>query len=183
MSIHKSHSKKDLFNFINEFKIPIHSHELLTKSQLILLLTDAMASGLFYINENNKYLVKTEKDMNDYLFTCNPKKLLTVKDKKQLIKDCRRINQYSTNSFCINNTTFDSQEEVEELVIACSEYGDIPSVRKMLKKYNSNISLKNIIKPKISSIIQKELNDKQIIKKQYFCNLIIKQGPFTIVFN
>ena len=72
--IHKSHSKKDLYSFIQVFKIPIYNKEF-TKKQLIKVLTDAIASGLFYIKDNNKYLISNEKELKDYIGTCNPKSL------------------------------------------------------------------------------------------------------------
>ena len=183
--IHKTHSKKDLYEVIKVFKIPIYNNTY-TKKQLIKVLKDAIASGLFYINDKdraNKYLITNEYDLKEYLNTCNPKKLLSVKDKKQLIQDCRRLNQYCLNNYIIDNTTFKSEQEVNELCEQCSKYGDIPSVRKMIKRFNNNPMVEKTVKPVISNIIQKELNDKKIIKQVHMCNLIIKQGPFNLSFD
>ena len=180
--IHKSHSKKDLYSFIQVFKIPIYNNEF-TKKQLIKVLTDAIASGLFHIKDNNKYLISNEKELKDYIGTCNPKKILSVKDKKQLILDCRKINQYCLNHYSIKNTTFTSEDEVITLVKECSKYGDIPSVRKMIKKINLNPMNTEHIKPIISKIKEKELNDNRLIKKVYMENLIVKEGNFILSFS
>ena len=62
--IHKTHSKKDLYEVIKVFKIPIYNNTY-TKKQLIKVLKDAIASGLFYINDTNKYLITNEYDLQE----------------------------------------------------------------------------------------------------------------------
>tara|TARA_R110000824_G_scaffold231517_1_gene419412 strand:+ start:17299 stop:17847 length:549 start_codon:yes stop_codon:yes gene_type:complete len=180
--IHKSHSKKELYEFIKEFKIPIIYRDNRTKNQLVKVLHEALDSNLFNIIDNNKYLINTDKDLMLYLSSCNHKKVLSVKDKKQLILDCRRINQYSKSQYSIVNTSFNTEEEVKELVIKCSKYGDVPSVRKMIRAYNCNPMVKKLIKPSISKIAMKEIEDKKLLKKVYMNNLTIKYGPFSLSF-
>lgn len=184
MIIHKSHSKKDLYDIIKVFHFPITDKHI-TKTDLVNLIKDTIHSNLFNIVDNNKYLIDNKEDLVYYLISVNPKKRLSVKDKKQLIMDCKRINQYSSNHFTIDNTTFKTEEEVKELINKCKEYGEIPTVRKMIKRYNENpmLSPADRVKVNVSKIVQKELDDNRIVKKVFMKNLKIIPGPHLITFN
>ena len=41
----------------------------------------------------------------------------------------------------------------------------------------------NLIKPSISKIAMKELEDNKLLKKVFMNNLIIKYGPFSLSFD
>lgn len=182
IKISKTHSKKDLFDIIDTFKIPIYLNNP-TKNILVKELEEAVAGELYNIIPDNKYLIKDKNEFISYLQNTNPRKILSVKDKKQVIQDCKRIKQYCLNNFCVVGTDFNNDKEVEELIISISKYGNIPSVRKSMKLYNSNPCIKNTIKPKLSKMVERELEIKKSLKQTTLNILIIKQGPFTIDFN
>ena len=61
INISKTHSKKDLYDLIEEFKIPVYLSNP-TKSQLINSLQDALAGELYKISPNNKFIIKDKKE-------------------------------------------------------------------------------------------------------------------------
>jgi len=182
IDISKTHSKKDLWDLIEEFKIPIYLSNP-TKSQLINTLREAVSGELYNIIPDNKYLITDKKEFLLYLKNTNPRKILSVKEKKKVINDCKRLKQFCLNSYCIIGTDFKTIEEIDQTIEEVKKYGDIPSVRKVIKLYNQNPCIKKIITPTISKIIQKELDLKRSLKQTTLNILIIKQGPFTISFD
>tara|TARA_R110000782_G_scaffold222882_1_gene309873 strand:- start:6550 stop:7101 length:552 start_codon:yes stop_codon:yes gene_type:complete len=182
INISKTHSKKDLYDLIEEFKIPVYLSNP-TKSQLINSLQDALAGELYKISPNNKFIIKDKKEFIKYLEDINPRKILSVKEKKKVIYDCKRLKQFCLNSYCIIGTEFINDKEVEDTINEVSKYGDIPSVRKVISLYNKNPCIKKHIKPIISKIIENELQAKRSLKQTTLNIMTIKQGPFTISFD
>ena len=115
MNISKTHSKKDLFELIEVFKIPISLNNP-TKFNLIKALQEAIAGELYKITPNNKYLIKDKTEFIKYLTDTNPRKILSVKEKKQIIYNCKRLKQFCLNNYSIIGTDFCSDIEVEEMI-------------------------------------------------------------------
>ena len=182
INISKTHSKKDLSDMIDTFKIPIYLSNP-TKTQIINALQEAIAGELYKISPDNKYIIKDKKEFIKYLTDTNPRKILSVKEKKKVIYDCKRLKQFCLNSYSIIGTDYLNVKEVEDMINQVSKYGDIPSVRKVISLYNSNPCIKKQIKPTISKIVEKELELKKSLKQTTLNILIIKQGPFTVSFD
>ena len=180
--IHKSHSKKDLYDLITAFHFPILPG-VTTKELLLKSIMEALDSNLFMIPTNNKYLIEDKDELLLYLISVNPKKMLSVKDKKELIINCKRITHYCRNNYDLYKTEFKNTSEINNLVKECSLYGDIPSVRKMIRLYNLNPLVTGNIQPIISKIMKKELEDKKSLKYVSLYNLIITPGPHLISFD
>jgi len=66
-------------------------------------------------------------------------------------------------------------------------WGDLPSVRRACKYYNSSVYCKNNVNPIITEEIEEEMNMKKIIKKEYIYSLQIKhkpkENPFIVRFD
>lgn len=182
INISKTHSKKDLTDIIDTFKIPIYLSNP-TKLQLVKALQEAVSGELYNIDPKNKYLIQDKKEFVKYLTDTNPRKILSVKEKKKVIHDCKRIKQFCLNSYCIIGTDFNNEKEVEDTINEVSKYGDIPSVRKVIYLYNKNPCIKKFIKPNVSKIIQNELDLKRSLKQTQLNILVIKQGPITVTFD
>ena len=103
--IHKTFSKLDLKDIILDLNINIPYYDALNKYQLVKALNiymnndneyDFINSGMFK-NKNLEYLQL-------YLSLPNPNKLLSVKEKNNILKLCKEIIHYCNTGFCIENT-------------------------------------------------------------------------------
>jgi hypothetical protein len=182
--INKTHSKKDMINMIQLFKIPIDIQDK-NKLEISNSLYDFLISDIDIVDipNDNNYMVSNKDGIYDYLKTINPKKILNVRDKANVISLCKKINQYNNNNYDISKSQYNNIDDIIKDVSHCSKYGDIPSVRKMIKKYNLNPELKEKINPIISATCRYELNKNKIYKQVFINSLKIKEGKFKIVFD
>ena len=93
-SIDKSHSKTDLVDLINTINVPIifsHNHN---KKDIQDLLVNLFKEKKDLSFEPNVYKISTLKDLQIYISNPNPKKVLSVKDKSNVMRICREICKY-----------------------------------------------------------------------------------------
>ena len=98
MFIHKTHSKKDLSNIIKIFNININEPDKLKKKDLIKELIIQFSFIDEIEPELDYYMFYNLVDLKTYLYNCNPKKLLSIKEKNHVILTCKRIQQYINNN-------------------------------------------------------------------------------------
>ena len=183
MFIHKSHSKKDLNNIIETFKINIENPKQYKKKELLRLLTKELDEMDEIEPETKYYLFYNIIELKDYLSQCNPKKLLSIKEKSEIILHCKEIQQYIRNGFQIDYSIFDSEDEIHKLCKYIQPYGDIPSVRKALWKLQKHPMNKFNYEPKISKQTQAELDRRELLKCKYPKKLTISSGKFLVTFD
>ena len=122
-------------------------------------------------------------DLKTFLFNCNPKKLLSIKEKNNVILSCKRIQQYIFNNYIINNSSFKDMDELHELAKYIEPYGDIPSVRRACKGLNNHQENIFNLNPTISKQTARELEKKLEYKKTYQNTLEVKYGKYFIIFD
>jgi hypothetical protein len=183
MFIHKSHSKKDLNNIIETFKINIPNNREYKKKELLKLLTKELDVMDEIEPETKYYLFYNIIELKDYLSSCNPKKLLSIKEKSEIIMHCKEIQQYIKNGFHLEYSIFESDEEIDKLCRYIQPYGDIPSVRKALWKLKKHPLNKFKYEPKISKQTQAELDRRELLKCKYPKQLTHTTGKFFISFD
>lgn len=182
MLIHKTHSKKDLCNIIKTFNINIPDPNLHKKKQLLTLLKKEILLIEEIEPELDVYMFYNLVDLKNYLSSCNPKKVLSIKEKNHVILSCKRLQQFIYNNYSLDRSTFNSIEEIEELARYIEPYGDIPSVRRACKGLNNSNHDFNL-NPKISKQTLRELEKRELYKKKFPQKLEIKTGSFTINFD
>ena len=183
MFIHKSHSKKDLNNIIDTFKINIPNAKQYKKKELLRLLTKELDEMEEIEPDTKYYLFYNIIELKDYLSSCNPKKLLSIKDKADIILHCKELQQYIKNGYNIEYSVFDSEDDIHKLCKYIQPYGDIPSVRKALWKLNQHPCNKYNYEPTISKQTQAELDRRALLKVKYPKQLTINSGKFFISFD
>lgn len=181
--IHKSHSKKELCDIIKTFEIDIDQPETMKKTQLVGRLTSELQIMDTIKPELDRYVFYNFIDMKEFLTHCNPKKRLTIKQKNDVILDCRKIQQYIKSGYVVNGSCFGSLEEIYELAQSLLHAGDIPSVRRMCRDLNKDpINMERLV-PIISRQTKRELEIRANLKKTYCQQLEIKSGTFTLLFS
>ena len=183
MFIHKSHSKKDLNNIIETFNINIENPRQYKKKELLRIFTKELNEMDEIEPETKYYLFFNIIELKDYLSSCNPKKLLSIKEKSEIILHCKEIQQYIRNGYDIDCSVFDEEDDVHKLCKYIQPYGDIPSVRKALWKLQKHpLNIYNY-EPIISKQTQAELDRRDKIKNKYPSHLTLKTGKFFIHFD
>ena len=182
--IHKSFSKQDLKDIITEFGLDIENYTAYNKYQLSVLIRD-------YLNKENDVNagdnrlydnIESKEDLIHMLEKPNPHKLLTVKDKVKVMAFCKEVIHYCNAGYVVENSDFNSLEEIQIQMKDIERYGDIPSVRRSCRLMNSNPHSQEKYTPDISHKVKLELDLKRKKKIKRFNCLIRKEGYFTLSF-
>ncbi len=183
MSIHKTWSKADLRYIISDLKINIHDQAVLNKDDLKLKIINYIDNDEPIDFENSEIFKDKDKQfLIQYLFNKNENKKLTVKEKNDILKLAKYIIHYCKNGFNIENSNFNSIDEIKLYMEELKEHGDIPSVRKACHLLKHDNKIKEIYIPVISHKVQKELRLKKEEKsKLKVKNIItIEYGSFWL---
>ena len=183
--IHKSFSKKDLLKVIQEFDITIGVDESYTKSTVANTLWGILTKlDFLYIPPDNNYLVKDLIGLRCLLKHPNPRKPFSVKDRDRYTMVAKKINHYCENNFDIKESVYTNIKQVYNDADEISQYGDIPIIRKTLRKLMYDPQKLYTIKPRISPHIQHDMKMKQMLcKKSKFYKCEVKTGSFIITFD
>ena len=183
--IHKSHSKKNLLDYMKELKICIgvsiknNKYEVATTFWEMLSKTDYLL-----IDPDNSLQIKDINELRKFLITSNPKKTISIKEKNEEILRAKKIIHYCDNNYNISNSLFTSRRILYEEAKLNSIHGDIPIIRKANKKLMKDPFKLYTIQPKISPLVQRDLNIKKALNvksSNYECQ--IKFGSFIIDFD
>jgi len=167
MTWHKSHTRKDLLDIIKLFKLPIEDAEDYNKKILSEKLFHVLYNEIDFIEPDDDYYgIQNLHDLKEYLIKPNQKKILSVKDKNEIMKMSKLIIQYCKVGYCTELSYFNTMDEIYTESRRLSQFGDIPSVRRMCQMLNKNPHSKEMVIPVVSKKIQKDLEIKQINSKK-----------------
>jgi len=175
MLIEKSHSKTDLIDLINELDLPIvHSHQ--DNKSDIQAKFKACMNKQFDIKDNF-YNIKNKEQLIFYLENKNPKKILTIKEKQNVMMICKKIIQYCKSNFDLTITDYNNQQELIDDMDFIKQFGDIPSVRRCCRLINQDPKMGGLnFKPLISPQVQKDIDQKKKTKKVTSYKLTIRRS-------
>ncbi len=173
MSIHKSHSKKDLLNIIHTFHFDIGDTGKLKKKDIVERLQHYLLVNDEIEPELEIYMFYNIIELKQYLSNCNPKKILTIKEKNNVINTCKKIKNYCYNNYELSVSLYNDYDEILNDAKYIEPYGDIPSVRKACNLLNKDNNYKFNLSPKMSKQTIKELENKKIMK-QIKCPISLK---------
>lgn len=181
MIIHKSHSKLELVKIILELNIKIKNPRQYKKINLSALLIDQLDT-IDNIKASIHLPFNNIIDLKHYLINVNPNKILTIKEKNDIIHKCKQIKHYCRNGFNINISEYKDDEELMKDIQLVKRHGSIPSCRKAIKEYNMN-PVKDDIDIYIPPHILKELEIKNRLKERKGQRLEHRMGKFIIGFD
>lgn len=181
MFIHKSHSKKDLINIIKKLDINIPNPQKYKKVEISALLDNKLDS-IDNVDPCEELCIFNIIDLKLFLKNCNPKKLLTIKERNNIILICKRIKHYCINRFNIEVTDYEDMNDLYNEAVYINGYGDIPSVRKTIKILMNDPKKLYDLKPIISPIIKRELERKLLYKKVISYKLKVNYGKYYVDF-
>lgn len=187
MIIHKSHSKNDLIDLINDIELKVvFSHQDNKKSIQDKLLEYILKEKLD-INKNY-YNIENKDGLIKFLQYKNPKKILNIKEKKNLMNICKHIIGYCKNEYDLEYSKYKNIKDLQDDMDYIKQFGDIPSVRRACRLMNKDPKFKDIkFNPLISPQLKKELDEKIVVKKTNMIALKIRKStpddPIIIHFN
>ena len=182
-SIDKSHSKADLINIINSVGAPIvFSHEC-NKKTIQDKLSELFKENKNLIFDDNVYNIGSLTELRIYISNPNPKKTISVKEKQTIMSVCKEIIKYCKNKYLIEKSNYKTSKDLHDDMMWISQYGDLPSVRRVCKLMNSNIQRSQEWIPVISPQVKKILDDKEKSKKTPSFGIKVATGDFKLVFD
>ena len=161
LKIHNTFNKNDFIHYIEQNRIDICSYYELSKIELRNKLDELLT------NECYLHFRKKTHCLNIVL-------------KNEILLKCKKINSLILGGFNYNNSFYNDIDQVINDAIHISEFADLSTVRKTIKKINPFLIHK--IEPIISELKLKEINDRQKIKTQAIPNLQVKKGKVLVYF-
>lgn len=181
--INKTFSKGDMIEIIRAFNIDIPNFNTMDKSTLSMKLWAELCSLEYIPPENELFNISDIEELKMYVMDKNPNKLLSIKDKNKIMKFCKEVIVYCNNGYNTDMSVFNDFTEIYLQLKDIAIYGDIPSVRRAIRLFNSDPQIKEKIVPIISNRVKKELQLKKKHKVKTYYGLIYKKGNFIVSFD
>jgi hypothetical protein len=184
--IHKSHSKNDLIDIINDLGLPVvFSHQdnkknIQDKIKISMKEDFKIKKNYFNIDDKDQLIVYLEKQ--------NPRKTLTTKEKNDVMSISKFIINYCKSGYDIDCCKYNELQSIIDDMDYIKQFGDIPSVRRCCKLLKDDAKLQGMIfKPYISPQVQRTLDDKKTSKSVSLYKIKIRRAteedPIIVYFD
>ena len=180
--IHPSHSRKDLIQVCDVFNIEILDVHDLSKMSLVTTLSQILEKIDYIEPENDYYFINTIEDLKRYLTEPNQAKNLSITEKERLITISRDIISYCKNSYTLH-PYFKTKEHLIAQAKVIQPHCDISTCRRALNMLKEDRSCKEKIIPVLSNRVKKQLEKKEMVKKDSAGGLKVRSGNFKISFD
>ena len=182
LKIHNTHSRKELFDIISIFQLPIPNKNDFNKAQIQMRIIECLDYFENINPETEYFFIDTKEELIDYLACPNPNKILTIKEKDDVMSRAKKIINYSRNNYFLMPSSYMSFDAVYNDAVKISKYGAIPSVRKAIDLLNKDTKLAYPIELKIPKRVKNQIKKKKTLKQSNI-PLYIKRGKFEITFD
>lgn len=182
MKIHNTHSRKELFDIITVFQLPIPNKNDYNKAQIQMRIIECLDYFENINPETEYFFIETKEELIKYLEEPNPNKTLTIKEKDDVMARAKKIINYGRNNYFLMPSSYMSFDDVYNDAVKISKYGGIPSVRKAIELLNKDPKLAYPIELRIPKRVENQIKKKKKLK-QSDIPLYIKRGKFEIRFD
>ncbi len=182
MKIHNTHSRKELFDIITVFQLPIPNKNDFNKAQIQMRIIECLDYFENINPEKEYFFIETKDQLIKYLEDPNPNKTLTIKEKDDVMARAKKIINYGRNNYFLMPSSYMSFDDVYNDAVKISKYGSIPSVRKAIELLNNDPKLAYPIELRIPKRVENQIKKKKKLK-QSDVPLYIKRGKFEIRFD
>ncbi len=182
MKIHNTHSRKELFDIITVFQLPIPNKNDFNKAQIQMRIIECLDYFENINPEKEYFFIETKDQLIKYLEDPNPNKTLTIKEKDDVMARAKKIINYGRNNYFLMPSSYMSFDAVYNDAVKISKYGSIPSVRKAIELLNNDPKLAYPIELRIPKRVENQIKKKKKLK-QSDVPLYIKRGKFEIRFD
>jgi hypothetical protein len=175
--VHQSHSRKELFDIIAQFKLPIKGKHDKNKKQL----SQAIVEVIDYLDviepEQEYFFVDGKDQLIEYLKSQNPAKSLTIKEKDEVMAIAKKIIAYGRSNYYLVPCGYMDTLEIYRDARYISKFPEIPSVRRAIEIYNKDPKCREKIEIVLPRRVKKQLEKKKKIKQMTQIPLYIKHAP------
>jgi len=186
ITINKTHSKLDLIQVILDLGLPIvYSHQD-NKKDIQIKLQNYIKDIKKYKKKypNNVYQINNLQDLKFYLISQNPKKNITIKERKIVMYITKQIISYCVNGRELEwNNYYNDTQQIEDDMNYIKQFGDIPSVRRACFLMNKDMKQEFHFHPIISPQVKNRIKIVRDEKQKVFPQLISKHGRFLLDFD
>jgi len=155
----------DLLELINEIDLKIvHSHQDCKKDIQEKLKNFCENPTDFQFKKDNIYHIKNYYDLKCFLISPNPKKKISIKEKKVVMFIAKNIINYCLHGKVLEwSPYYKDHQQIKDDLDYIKQFGDIPSVRRACFLMNQTLTPENHFIP----IISPQVRAKMIIKKSH----------------
>jgi len=184
MIIHKSHSKLDLIEIINDLNLNIVFSHQDQKKDIQEKLKTFWEHGSGFIFKSNIYLIKNLHDLKCYLKQQSPKKKISIKEKKTVMFIAKNVINYCLHGKVLEwSQYYNSHQQIEDDLMYIKQFGDIPSVRRACNLMNLTLTPEQHFIPLISPQVKEKLKLKKEIKYHIVPKFNRNTGSFKLTFD
>ena len=185
MIIHKSHSKLDLLEIINDLDLKIvHSHQDNKKDIQEKLKNFCEKEDDFIFKTGNIYHIKNYYDLKFFLINPNPKKKISIKEKKVVMFIAKNIINYCLHGKVLEwSPYYTDHQQITDDLHYIKQFGDIPSVRRACALMNMTLTPENHFHPLISPQVQAKMIIKKTHKWEMKPTFHFNKGKFSLTFD
>jgi hypothetical protein len=168
MEIHSSHSKKELIDIASVFDLKIPDIVDLNKGQLVKEMVFVLEAMDEIPPDETYFFIKDKAELLDYLKNPNQSKLLTIKEKTEIMQTAKNLILYCRSNYFMARSGYYDFQQLYESAQRIAKYGDIPSVRRALELLEKDPKMNDYqkIEPVISKKTQKKIRDKRILAQR-----------------
>lgn len=183
MIIEKSHSKADLIDLINLLELKVVFSHQDNKKDIQDKLIELLESDILI--KKNYYKIENKEGLINFLTKKNPKKILSIKEKNDVMQICKNIINYCKGGYSIDSCdVYNNIKDISDDLDYIKQFGDIPSVRRACKLIKLCPVLgMNDYNPLISPQVQKRLDEKKKVKTIQYATLKIKREKIILKFD
>ena len=188
--IHKTHSKRELIELVSHFHINVGEDPTkYNKKELQQVITDKLYTLKDEnINYDNKYFCNSVEDLINYLSNYNVRKILSVKEKENLMKISKRLSNYCKNDYRLEYTMYQNIYELITDAQKICKFGESPTIRKTIESLNKdpkiNITLKPCLTPADAiALAEEEQKLKEEKNFKFKVRKSTKENPIIVTFD
>jgi hypothetical protein len=185
IKIHTSHSRKELIQIIQQFNIDIPNCNDLPKKEIQVLLSNKLMDldDKDFKEEDEYFFVSSKSELIEYLAKPNQSKILTIKEKDNVMITAKKIISYCKNFFFLTPYNYETFDDLLKEAEYIAKFGDIPSCRRAINMLNQDPKLDHKIEIVLSKRVKKELEKKEQLKMNSIPRAVLKRGHFVINFD
>ena len=155
LTIHPSHTRKDLIEICEVFNIELCDIHDLSKNELVLSLESGLDAIDYIDPEEQFYHISNLDELRDYLEQPNQTKSLSIVERERIIIISRNILIYCKSGFHLG-TIFRDLESLKKSANEVAMHCDISTCRRAIK----NLSFDKKINPPIQPVLSNKMKRK-----------------------
>ena len=179
MFIDKSHSKKDLVLLFSKLSIELDSK--ITKSDLYKIIETEITNCRY----NDK--IKNCAELLDHLRNPTTKQRPSTQQKADIMFKCKKLIKWGNTSYILDEETYPDKNQPHLDCMFIHRWGDLSSVRRACRLYNSSPYCMGHINPIISDDVLEDMEKNRIVKQTYLPKLTIRMAteadPIMVYFD